>query len=320
MHRVVEEDGVDRLAHARVPAEGEAQVREAARDERPGARLVQQPDRLDERDRVGVVLAHARPDGQDARVEDQIGRGHADDVDRQPVGACQDLDLALDGVGLSLLVERHQHDRRAVPADAPRVLDEALLAVLQAQAVDDRLALDALEAGLDHLELARVDHDRDPAHRGLGGDQVEEPPHLLGRLEQPVVHVHVDRLRAALDLLACDRHHRVAVAGADEPREGRRAGHVRALADVAEAALGRDRDGLEARDAQPRDALGRLPRRDAAHGLGDRADVRGRAAAAAADDVQQAVAQPRLRRARPSRRRPCRSRRGRSAARRSGGR
>ena len=74
-----------------------------------------------------------------------------------------------------------------------------------------------------HLELARVDHDRHAADGGLGRDQVEEAAHLVARLEQAVVHVDVDHLRAGLDLRARDRHRRVAVAGADEPREVRRA-------------------------------------------------------------------------------------------------
>ena len=290
--RVVEEHRVDRLAHRGMAAEREAQVREAARHERAGTGVVQQTGRLDERDPVAVVLRHARPDRQDARVEDEVARRHADHVDQEPVGARQDLDLALDGVGLALLVERHDHDRRAVPPHAPGVLDEALLAVLQAQAVHDRLALDALESRLDDLELARVDHDRHPADGGLGRDQVEEAAHLLARLEQPVVHVDVDHLGAGLDLRPCDRHRRVAVAGADEPREVRRPRDVRSLADVAEPALLRDRDGLEPGDPETRNARGGDARGSSSHRLGDRADVLGRAPAAAPDQVHQAVGSP----------------------------
>ncbi len=47
--RVVEERRVHRLADGVVPAEGEGEVRDAARDERPWAPLLEQWDRLDER-------------------------------------------------------------------------------------------------------------------------------------------------------------------------------------------------------------------------------------------------------------------------------
>jgi len=44
--------------------------------------------------------------------------------------------------------------------DALRLLDEVLLALLERDRVDDALALAALEAGLDDVELGGVDHER----------------------------------------------------------------------------------------------------------------------------------------------------------------
>ena len=51
--------------------------------------------------------------------------------------------------GLALLVERHHDDGGAVAADEPGLVEELLLALLQADRVDDRLALHALQPGLD---------------------------------------------------------------------------------------------------------------------------------------------------------------------------
>ena len=53
------------------------------------------------------------------------------------------------GDGLALLVEGHHDDGGAVAADEPGLLEELLLALLEADRVDDRLALDALQPGLD---------------------------------------------------------------------------------------------------------------------------------------------------------------------------
>ena len=82
-------------------------------------------------------------DGEHVRVEDDVLRREADDVDEQPVRALADRDLALDRLRLALLVERHDDDAGAVAAHDPRLLEERLLALLQRERVDDALALEA---------------------------------------------------------------------------------------------------------------------------------------------------------------------------------
>ncbi len=93
--RVVQEDRMDRLAHAVVAAEREGHVRDAARGSCAGELLLQPPDGLDEGDRVVVVLLHPRRDGEDVGVEDDVLGREADHVREQVVGAAQDLDAPL---------------------------------------------------------------------------------------------------------------------------------------------------------------------------------------------------------------------------------
>ena len=137
-------------------------------------------------------------------------------VDQELVGARADLDLALLGVGLALLVERHDHDRGAVARHLAGVVEERLLAFLHADRIDDRLADDAFQPGLDHAPLGAVDHDRHAGDVGLGGDQLEEGGHRQLGVEQALVHVDVDDLRAVLDLLARDLDGGGVVAGEDQ--------------------------------------------------------------------------------------------------------
>jgi hypothetical protein len=92
------------------------------------------------------------------------------------------------------------------------VAHEFSLALLQRDRVHHRLALDAFQPGLDHRELRGIHHDRHPRNVGLGGDQVEEGLHRLDGIEQALVHVDVDDLRAVLHLLAGDRQRRGVVA------------------------------------------------------------------------------------------------------------
>ncbi len=119
---VVEERRVHRLAHLLVAAEREREVGDAAARARSGAALLDQRQRLDERLRELVVLLDPRGDREDVRVEDQVLRREAGLLGEQAVGALADLDLALDGVGLALLVEGHHDDGGAVAADRGRLL------------------------------------------------------------------------------------------------------------------------------------------------------------------------------------------------------
>ena len=175
--------------------------------------------RLDEIDAVVVVLLDAGGDGEDVRVEDDVLGREADLLGQDAVGAGADLDLALEGVGLALLVEGHDDDGGAVAAHLLGVLAERRLAFLHRDRVDDRLALHALQAGLDHRPFRRVDHDRHAGDVGLGGDQIEEGDHRLLGVEQALVHVDVDDLRAVRHLLARDVERGGVVAGRDQLAE-----------------------------------------------------------------------------------------------------
>ena len=164
---------------------------------------------------------------------------------QQPVGALADRDLALDRVGLPGLVERHDDDAGAVALDDLRLVQEILFAFLQADRVDDALALDALEAGLDDRPARAVDHHRHARDLRLGRDVVEERRHRLLGVEHALVHVHVDDVRAVADLLGRDLHRLRVVLALDQPGEPRRAGHVGPLADHLEVAVGADGQRLE---------------------------------------------------------------------------
>jgi hypothetical protein len=169
-------------------------------------------------------------------------------VSEHAVGAREDGDAALVSVGLAALVERHDDHRGAVAADPPRPLDERLLALLEADGIDDALALEAFESRLDHLPLRGVDHHRDPADVGLGGGEVQERAHRRGGVQQRLVHVDVDHLRAVLHLLARDLERRLEVAALDQLGEAGGAGDVGPLSHVHEQRVRTDGERLETRE------------------------------------------------------------------------
>ena len=251
--------------------------------------LLDPAGRLDEVAPVRRVLLDAGRDGEDVGVEDDVLGGEPDLLGEDPVGPFAHRRTPLQAVGLAVLVERHHDHRGAVLAAQPGVLDERLLALLERDRVDDRLALHALEAGLDDLPLGGVDHDRDPRDVGLARDQLEEAVHRADAVDHPLVHVDVDDLGAGVDLLAGHRECGVVVAVLDQAAEPGRAGDVGPLADVHEQAGLVDGERLEAGQAQRTHRLGRRAWLGTHGGGGDRSDVLGGGAAAAADEVDQAL-------------------------------
>ena len=289
-NRVVEERRVHGPAHRLAGAEREGDVAHAAGDLHVGKELLDLPGGLDEAHGVAVVLLDAGADGQDVGVEDDVLRRHPHPLGQQVVRPARDADLVLDGDGLARFVEHHHHAGGAVASDQPGVAQELLLALLEADRVDDRLALHALQARFEDRPLGAVDHHGHAGDVRLGGHQVQQVRHDRLAVDQPVVDVHVDDVGPVFDLLPGDAKGLLEVPVADQARKPPRAGDVGPLADHREAALGREHQRLQAGVARVRIGLGGAAGRNVAHGLGNRRDVRRRGAAAAADDVQPAVA------------------------------
>ena len=164
-----------------------------------------------------------------------------------------------------LLVERHHDDRRAVPAAELRAAQELGLAVLEADRVDDRLALQRLEAGFDHRPLAAVDHHRHGGDVVLAGDQPQVLRHHGFAVEQRFVHVDVDDVRPAGDLLRGRFRRLLRTCSSLISRANfLRAGDVRPLADHQEVAVGAQRERPRAAEPQIRRDRRALVRLDAA--------------------------------------------------------
>ncbi len=249
---VVQEHGVDRLAHRLVAAEAEAHVADAARHLGSGQVLLDPARGVDEVDRVVGMLLDAGGDGEDVGIEDDVLGRETHLLDQHAVGARADLGLARQRVGLALFVERHHHGGGAIAADQRGLAFELGLAFLHRDRIDNALALDALQARFDHAPLRRVDHDRHARDLGLAGNQVQEAHHRRLAVQHGLVHVDVDHLRTVLDLLAGHAQCVFEAAVEDHAREGLGSGHVGAFADVDEQRAGFEPQRLQAGQQQRR--------------------------------------------------------------------
>ena len=205
--------------------------------------------RLDEIDGVVVVFLNAGGNREDIRIEHDVFGRHTDLFGQDLVGARADFLLALEGIGLTGLVERHHDHGSAITAAQFGLAQELGLAFLERNRVDDGLALHALETGLDDAPLGAVDHDRHPCDVRLGCDQIQKARHGRLRIEHRFVHVDVDHLRTVVDLLARHGQRCVELVVEDHACEGFRAGHIGALTDIDEQRLVVNVEGFKARQA-----------------------------------------------------------------------
>ena len=199
---VEEEHRMHGLAHGIIAAKREGEVGDAAGDMGMGQASANGPRRLDEIDTVIIVFLDARRDRENIGVEDDVFRRKAHLFDQHLVGARADLDLAREGVGLPLFIKGHDHDGGAIAADNARLLDEFRLALLERNGIHHGLALNAFETSFDHVELGGIDHDRRARNIRFGGHQMQEIDHGALGIQQALVHVDVDDLRAVDHLLA----------------------------------------------------------------------------------------------------------------------
>ena len=294
---VVEEDGVHDLADGVVAAEREREVGDAAGEVDQRVLRLDLRDRVDEVPCVRVVLLHAGGDGEHVQVEDDVLGQEADLADEEVVAPQRDLDLLLRRRRLPVLVERHDDDRRAVLLADLRALDEVRLALLQADRVDEALALHELQTGLDDAHRRRVDAERDARDVGLGAEVAQELPHGLRTVRDvAVVERNVEALCHA-DLLARKVHGGLPALLLDGVEEHPAPGDVALLADahnVGDRVVAQstrlqagDVEGVEPREVQRGHVQAKRARREPLGRLLDGGDVCRVGAAAAADDVDE---------------------------------
>ena len=186
---------------------------------------------------------------------------------------------------MTFLIESHYNYCRTIFLDHVGLAFEFFNSFFHGDGVDDALALDALEPGLDDRPFRAVNHDRHARNVRCSGNQIQEPSHHRLGVEHALVHVHVDDLRTVLDLLPGDSQRFLVLVVLDQVRKARRTGDIRSLADIEEIGLRPNRQGLHAAEPQPRLRLGQVARLAVTDRRGDTADVIRRCATATADDV-----------------------------------
>jgi hypothetical protein len=193
--------------------QAEADVGQPEDGPHPGQLGLDATDPLDGGHPVPPTLLHPGAQRQGQSVEDQVFGSQAVALDGQVVDGPGRLQLAFHRAGLALGVDAGAHHRGAVLAGQGQEPVEAGpwgVAVLQVDRVEDGLARDVAQAGLDDLRLGGVEHDR---QRGLGGEAADDLGHVVHTVLAGVVHADVEHVGPTLDCFAGHGHRGVPVVG-----------------------------------------------------------------------------------------------------------
>jgi len=165
-----------------------------------------------------------RSRSEDVGVEDDVFGREAGLLVRACRRGCRSP-LALEGVGLAELVKRHHHGCRAVFADEAGLLENDSSPPLRLIELQTPLPWTHLRPASRtvHLELSTMIGTR--AIFGLRGDQMRKRTIASSESRGPL-HVDVEEVGAAADLVKCDLHGAGVVAALDEAAEANRAGDV----------------------------------------------------------------------------------------------
>ena len=238
---------------------------------------------------VVVMLIDTGGNREDVGIKNDVLRSKTSLGDKQIVAALTDRLLLLQRVRLSGFVKGHHHDSSTIATTESGFLQKVCFAFLQADRVDDALALDILQATFKHLPFGRVDHDRDAADVRLRRDQTQKFLHRRQRVQHAFVHIDVDDLRTVFHLLQRNIQCLVVIVLANQARELARPGYVGAFADIHEQAVRADVERFQSTESAFDRDLGNLARLVSSDCFGDGTDMHRRRATAAANNVYEAA-------------------------------
>ena len=199
LQRMIEKHRIDHRPRRRI--EPKAHIGKPQNDLNIREFLTNGADPLQRPKRELAVILIAGGDGEGERIDQKIRLRQpmlpAGKIHQPP----RDLQLALRRFGHPLLINGQRNDRRPEFARQQQPLMRRMLAILEIDRIDDRLAAMQLERLLDHRRLGAVDHQRRVHIGGEAGDHLGHLGHLIAAHEGGA---NIERVRALVHLLAPD--------------------------------------------------------------------------------------------------------------------
>ena len=224
--RVVEEHRVQHVARGRI--EAEADVGEPEDDLDLGQLGRDRRDRVEGLDAEPAVVGIAGADREGQGIDQQVVAGQAMALAGEGDQAARERELGRGVLGHAGLVDRQRDHRGAELARELEAPVRRLLAVLEIDRVQHRLAAIERERRLEHRQFGRIQHQRAVDRAAQAAHHRRHVGHLVA---PDISGANVERVRAFLDLGAADRDAGVPVLCRLALAERLRAVGVAALAD-----------------------------------------------------------------------------------------
>ena len=186
----------------------------------------------DELNGIIIMLLHTGSYGKYVRVEDDIERIHTQLVYQKMISTFCYLDAALESGSLTNLIKTHHNNGCTIAQHIAGMRKEYFLALLQTDGIDNTLALAALQASHDDVPFGRVDHHRNLRNVWFSSNHIQEINHLGFRIEQTIVHIHVNDSCSISHLLSGNTDGFFIILFVNQTQELPAAGYVTAFAHV----------------------------------------------------------------------------------------
>ncbi len=237
----VEEHGIENVPGGRV--ESERDIGQAHDGEDAGELGLDTPDPFEGLDAVAAGLLHARREGEDEGIEDEVRRLEAVAADGDLVDGLGRSELPVRRAGLTLGIDAGADDGGPVlPGEREETVEAGpgIVALLEVYRVEDGAPTDPAQRRFDDGSLGRVHHERDA---GLGGEAADDLVHVRDAVGPRVVDADIEDVGAFFDLVTSNDHRRIPVGGQHGVAELLGAVGVGALTDDQKRRVLVERDG-----------------------------------------------------------------------------
>ena len=170
--------------------------------------------------------------GENIWVKDNILWREIHLIDEEIIGALTNPEFIICCLGLALFVEGHDNCRRAEVADFPRMSEKFFFPLFHRDRINNGLALYAFQTCLKHFPFGAIDHDGNPGNVRLPCHELQETCHGRSAVNQPVIHININDLRAAFNLLPRNRKSFLVIIIDDEFFESGRARDIGAFTNI----------------------------------------------------------------------------------------
>ena len=201
LDRMVEERSVHGLTYRIVSSEGKRHVTDPTTYFRTRKVLLDPACCIKKVNCIFPVFLHAGCYRENIGIKNDVLVIELHLIHQNPVAPLTDLDASLVGIGLSILIKRHDHYCSTKFLDSFGLVDKFFFPIFQRNRIHDSFALNALKASKDDAPLGAINHNRNSADFWFRGNQIKKAHHGEFPIKHPLVHTHVQYLRTTSNLI-----------------------------------------------------------------------------------------------------------------------